>query len=125
MVSEDLVKCRSWCALATLPVPAAGRPDPADPVLPRLPQGPEPADVPQPGRPLRAHQPAPPHGRGEEAQAQLLMAPPPPSVHLGTACVVIKPAKYGTMCGFSDAEKEPELLGHDLKTFCLFPAVIR
>lgn len=58
--------------VATLPFPAAGRSDPADPVLPRLPQDPESADVPQPGRPLRAHQPAPPHGGGEEAQTQLL-----------------------------------------------------
>uniref|UniRef100_A0A8C2XBV7 Vacuolar protein sorting-associated protein 52 homolog n=1 Tax=Cyclopterus lumpus TaxID=8103 RepID=A0A8C2XBV7_CYCLU len=49
-----------------------GRPDPADPVLPRLPQDPQPAHLPQSGRPLRAHQPAPPHGGGEEAQAQLL-----------------------------------------------------
>lgn len=57
---------------AALPLPAAGRSDPADPVLPRLPQDPEPADVPQPGRALRAHQPAPPDGGGEEAQAQLL-----------------------------------------------------
>lgn len=37
---------------AALPLPAAGRSDPADPVLPRLPQDPEPADVPQPGRAL-------------------------------------------------------------------------
>ena len=57
---------------AALPLPAAGRSDPADPVLPRLPQDPEPADVPQPGRPLWAHQPAPPDGGGEEAQAKLL-----------------------------------------------------
>lgn len=50
----------------------AGRPDPAHPVLPRLSQDPESADVPQPGRPLRAHQPSPPHGGGQEAQTQLL-----------------------------------------------------
>lgn len=50
----------------------AGRPDSAHPVLPRLPQGPESAGVPQPGRALRAHQPSPPHGGGQEAQAQLL-----------------------------------------------------
>lgn len=55
-----------------LPVCAAGRPHPADPVLPRLPQGPQPAHLPQPGGPLGAHQPAPPHGGGEEAQTQLL-----------------------------------------------------
>lgn len=58
--------------VASLPAPAAGRSHAAHPVLPRLPQGPEPADVPQPRRPLGAHQPAPPHGGGEEAQTQLL-----------------------------------------------------
>lgn len=47
--------------------------NPVDPVLPRFPQDPEPAHLPQPGGPLRAHQPASPHGGGEEAQAQLLM----------------------------------------------------
>lgn len=62
---------------AALPPPAAGRSDPADPVLPRLPQDPEPADVPQPGRPLGAHKPAPPHGGGEEAQTQLLTSGEP------------------------------------------------
>lgn len=51
---------------------AAGRSDAADPVLPRLPQNPEPAHVSISGRSLGAHQPAPPHGRGQEAQAQLL-----------------------------------------------------
>lgn len=53
------------------PRPPGGA-DAADPVLPRLPQGAVPAHLPQPGRALRAHQPAPPHGRGQEAQAQLL-----------------------------------------------------
>lgn len=76
----------------SLPVPA-GRPDPADPVLPRLPQDPEPAHLPQPGGPLRAHQPAPPHGRGQEAQTQLLTG-------RGLSC----PSPPETFCFFSKPE---------------------
>lgn len=44
----------------------------AYPVLPWFPQDPLAAHFPQPGRSLRAHQSSPPHGRGQEAQAQLL-----------------------------------------------------
>ncbi|XP_038827691.1 uncharacterized protein LOC120026964 isoform X1 [Salvelinus namaycush] len=40
------------------PAPVGG----AHPILPWLPQGAVPAQLPQPGRALRAHQPAPPHG---------------------------------------------------------------
>lgn len=60
---------RAWALNSS---PSAGRAHSADPVLPRLPQSPQPADVPEPGSALRAHQPAPPHGGGQEAQTQLL-----------------------------------------------------
>lgn len=48
--------------------------DPANPVLPRLPQGSKPAHVQESGRPLWTHQPAPPHGRSQETQTQFLTA---------------------------------------------------